>query len=355
MLWLASTVNVGTETRTPSSFATAEAVGGINCINPRAPEGLTALTSKLLSCRMMPEGERRIRRGAPDYRARASPVRQGDPVAPHAAGDKHRAVGHSGIAGEGGRQGAFGRDRRQLVHARQEHPRALGVAPSDEPGGGPQNLVAGEGQRGILSPAGSCTFAISAAGVWPSAKRGQLPIESCRPGCRFFIFGMRHPAPPPRPFAPASSALSICVMAEWESAQRPEMSLRRCRVVQHAQGYEAGEELGIGSLLVRDLTVPQHNRISGLGVAIMQQLSRQDVPLRPEFRGVGIIANALHQRGGRRIAIGATQRAGTVENQPGVDLQSRGKRRHQLLGLRVVAFGGEAGFRGGVAAPHSGG
>ena len=51
---LASAVNEGSDIGIPSCFATAVAVGGINCISPRAPDGLTAATSKLLSCRMIP-------------------------------------------------------------------------------------------------------------------------------------------------------------------------------------------------------------------------------------------------------------------------------------------------------------
>jgi hypothetical protein len=54
MLCEGSLVSEASEVATPTCFATACAVNGMSCISPRAPEGLTAPISKLLSWRISP-------------------------------------------------------------------------------------------------------------------------------------------------------------------------------------------------------------------------------------------------------------------------------------------------------------
>ena len=115
--------------------------------------------------------------------------------------------------------------------------------------------------------------------------------------------------------------------------------------MQHAQGDEAGEEFGVGALL-RPPIWPCGNddRIGSLGIAVMQQLARQQVPLGPERGRVAGIRRPDQQRGRLGVVVGVAQDAGAVQGQAGIGAQCGRQRGDQRLGLRIVPLGGEAGL-----------
>ena len=171
MLWLASEVKAGSETGMPSCLATAVAVGGINCISPRAPDGLRAPMSKLLSCRMIPR-ENAGSGGAAGLKGTGQPAcGNASPSRPMRRATNTAPSGMPALNAKAAVERAFGDDRGQFVHARQEHAGALRVAPGDQPGGGAEDLVFGEGERRVLGP---CRI----AQLWRSGPPGSRPRAS---------------------------------------------------------------------------------------------------------------------------------------------------------------------------------
>ena len=245
----------------PSCFATAVAVGGINCISPRAPDGLTAPTSKLLSCRMMPKREGRIgRRGRVIGRGPAQ----------HAAGQAHRAP-----------CGGQRTPRRPACRHRAQRPRSR--ARSAEIGasssirvrnvrarcGSPQAISHAAARRtscSVKASAVSCVQ-LGIAQLCDPGRRRLPKRQARRAGHRRSSARRRlshippgYPAPPPQPSAPASNAPGLWRDDGVRFGQRPEMLLGRRRIVQHAQGDEAGQKFGLRTRFVRRLAMRRRQR-----------------------------------------------------------------------------------------------
>ena len=195
MLCAGSAVSDTSEVGVPSCFATACAVNGMSCISPRAPDGLTAPMSKLLSWRIRPSATAgstgAVRRFDGD---RPAGLRQREPVAAHAARDEHRGVRQPDLKREARGQRAIGRIGRELVHAQQEGARAVRIVPGHQHRGGAHHLAVGERQH-LLARVGGVVQRGDAArqrgGIVAQRERGKLAVERRRPGGGAVVFGLR--------------------------------------------------------------------------------------------------------------------------------------------------------------------